>query len=101
MADSNAGGLATKQQRRYSTSSSLGRFGGVDGKDTSYVSETESIRSILVRTGVYQGDNFDATANGTLAHKDMIVDKSLMRPNHVSDNVYEAVKLVYELENYS
>lgn len=96
-----------KQQRRYSTSSLGGQLGVSDKSEnggSSYVSETESIRSILVRTGVFRGETNETSGTSdtqSLAHKDMIVDKSLMKPNYVSDNVFEAVKLVYQIENFS
>ena len=97
-----------KQQRRYSTSSIGGQIGVNSDKSengaSSYVSETESIRSILVRTGVFRGETNETSGTSdtqSLAHKDMIVDKSLMKPNYVSDNVFEAVKLVYQIENFS
>lgn len=113
-----------QQQRCYSStassSSSMGNYIGSNPM-SSYTSETESIRSILVRTGVSRSDepakNADSAANNSnaaaaqeksrdqeslsLAHKDMIVDPSLMKPNYVSDNVFEAVKLVYKIENFS
>lgn len=66
--------------------------------------DTESISSILVRTGVFQGDINDLNnfnVDSVLAHKDMIIDPALIKPNYISDNVYEAVKLVYQLESFN
>ena len=104
---------AVSQQRRYSTSSSGNGNNSstsehhhhyMDSRDVvaSHVSDAESIRSILVRTGVFRGPA-DSTpaADSSLAHKDMLIDQSLMKPSYISDNVFEAVKLVYELENFS
>lgn len=102
---------AVSQQRRYSTSSS-GKTNTndhhhhhyMDTKDVvaSHISDAESIRSILVRTGVFRGaaDSTPA-ADASLAHKDMLIDHSLMKPSYISDNVFEAVKLVYEIEKFS
>lgn len=124
--DVESGGL--KQQRRAHSTSSGGRH-YMDAKDvlsssSSFSSSSaqpgaaESIRSILVRTGVFRGaqktsndtsspqqqqqqhDNSNGLDYLSLAHKDLVVDPSLMRPNYVSDNVFEAVKLVYELEKF-
>lgn len=68
-----------------------------------YVSRAESINSILVQTGVYQGDgnDLDTMISRDLAHRDTRIDEKLVKPNYVSKNVYEAVKLVFELENYN
>jgi hypothetical protein len=68
--------------------------------NASYVSDTESIASILVRTGVFRGDTYNPNIDMNLAHKDMIVDLSLMKPNFIVDNVFDAVKLVYQIEKY-
>ena len=64
-------------------------------KTNRYVSTAESISSILVQTGVYQGE--DVSKN--LAHKDTFLDQKLVKPKFIANNVYEAVKLVFKLEN--
>ena len=66
------------------------------------VSTAESINSILVRTGVYQGDKIDigSLVSRNLAHKDTLIDPSLVKPNFITNNVYDAVKLVFKKENY-
>lgn len=72
-------------------------------KESSFVSESESITSILVRTGVFQGDLNDLNDHNVdlaLAHKDMIVDPSLIKPRFICENVYEAVKSVFKLEDF-
>jgi ribonucleotide monophosphatase NagD (HAD superfamily) len=73
----------------------------LDKKNT-YVSSAESMSSILVQTGVYRGekDEKSISANSNLAHKDIVLDDKFVKPNHVVDNVHEAVKLVFKLENY-
>lgn len=62
-----------------------------------------SIKSILVRTGVYQADEnqpFNMDGNELkLAHKDTLVDNSLVKPHFIANDVYDAVQLVFELEN--
>ena len=70
-----------------------------------FKSEAKSLQSILVRTGVFLGDqsDLDAGCNPNLknyAHKDMILDNSLRKPNYLCENVYEAVKLIFEKENF-
>jgi HAD superfamily hydrolase (TIGR01456 family) len=68
-------------------------------------SEAHSIKSILVRTGVYQADEeqpFSIDGNELkLAHKDTLVDNSLVKPHFIANDVYDAVQLVFELENLS
>jgi len=78
------------------------KFSHLD-KNVFFSSKAESISSILVRTGVFQGDINDIHAKNSqlvLAHKDMMVDTSLIKPNYVLDDVYEAIKLIMEIENY-
>ena len=69
----------------------------------SFVSDAESIQSILVCTGVYQGSQNEVDAHHNslnYAHKDMVVDNALRRPSFISSDVYEAVKLVYKIEKF-
>jgi hypothetical protein len=71
--------------------------------NNTFESEAESIKSILVRTGVFQGNelNIENDTDGlTYSHKDMVFDKSLRKPHHIVNNVYDAVKLIFENENY-
>ena len=73
--------------------------------DNSFRSEAETIKSILVKTGVFQGDHetLDKESKDELvySHKDMIIDNSLRKPDYLCDNVHEAVKLIFEKENFS
>lgn len=74
-----------------------------DLDEENFNSEAESITSILVRTGVFQGDVNDLNNHSvdmSLAHKDMIVDLGLIKPRLVKDNVLEAVKSVFQMENF-
>jgi ribonucleotide monophosphatase NagD (HAD superfamily) len=69
---------------------------------TEFSSEAESINSILVCTGVYQGDKNDfKTQNLMYSHKDAKIDNKLREPNYICDDVYEAVKMVYEIEKFN
>jgi hypothetical protein len=74
----------------------------IDGASQT-VSEAHSIKSILVRTGVYQADeNQPFNIDGDelkLAHKDTLVENSLVKPHFIANDVYDAVQLVFELEN--
>lgn len=70
----------------------------------SFSSSAEKIKSILVKTGVFQGDqsNLKQIVNDDLvySHKDMIVDASLRMPDFLCENVHDAVKLIFEQENF-
>ncbi len=73
--------------------------------DSSFSSHAERIQSILVKTGVFQGDaaSLDQLADDDLvySHKDMIIDNSLRKPDFLCENVHEAVKLIFEKENFT
>ena len=71
-------------------------------KSVFFSSKAEAIYSILVRTGVFQGDIKEIENHNSqlvLAHKDMIVEPSLIKPSYVLDDVFEAVKLIFSQEN--
>ena len=93
----------TMQNRSYLTSAYEQKFSRLDTSAFSFKSsKIESITSILVRTGVFQGNINDIDSQCSqllLAHKDMIVDPTLIKPHFVSNDVYDAVKLIFELEN--
>ncbi|BFZ08341.1 hypothetical protein BsWGS_11380 [Bradybaena similaris] len=61
--------------------------------------------SILVCTGVFKTTtDFVGFAGNRLSshnHRDFVIDPSLTTPNHVVPNVLEAVKLVFEKEEFS
>lgn len=72
--------------------------------DSSFRSEAEFIKSVLVKTGVFQGDEVTLESykdDLVYTHKDMIIDESLRKPDYLCNNVHEAVKLIFEKENYS
>jgi hypothetical protein len=78
------------------------KFSHLD-KSVFFSSKADSINSILVRTGVFQGDLNDTQAHNSqlvLAHKDMTIDVNLIRPKFVLEDVHEAVKLIFSLENH-
>lgn len=60
----------------------------------------ESIQSILVCTGVYNQEAYDETTSVNHGHRDMIIDPELKKPKHTVEHVLDAVKLVYELEQF-
>ncbi len=71
--------------------------------DSKFRSEAESIESVLVKTGVFQGCEKtleEVTDDLVYFHKDMIIDASLRKPDYLSDNVADAVKLIYEKEKF-
>ncbi|CAF0844390.1 unnamed protein product [Brachionus calyciflorus] len=72
----------------------------IEESSEEFLSQAESITSILVRTGVFQGDINDHNVNMALAHKDMILDASLIKPHIISDDCLQAVKTVFEIENF-
>ncbi|GFO06312.1 cat eye syndrome critical region protein 5 [Plakobranchus ocellatus] len=68
-------------------------------EDTSGVEKAHTCESILVCTGV-----FKETTNirvSTHNHRDFVIDPSLTTPTHLVSDVYEAVKKVFQKENYS
>jgi ribonucleotide monophosphatase NagD (HAD superfamily) len=71
-------------------------------KDYKFVSSAESISSILVQTGVFRGEltDIESAYSKNLAHKDTLVDRQLVKPTHITKDVLDAVKLVFERENY-
>jgi hypothetical protein len=80
------------------------------GLDTSSFSfDADQIKSILVSTGVTQSGTDSETGrimmlqNNTdldYAHKDLVTDSSKKVPDYIVKNAYDAVKLIFELENY-
>lgn len=71
--------------------------------DSSFKSEATKINSILVKTGVFQGDEktIESQKDDLIyTHKDMLIDKSLRKPDFLVKDVHEAVKLIYERENF-
>ncbi|GAB1609724.1 haloacid dehalogenase-like hydrolase domain-containing 5 [Argonauta hians] len=73
------------------------------GTDESFIITDKSV-SILVCTGVYTTDSDFVTYGGKEIsnhnHRDFVLDSDLKNPNYVTQNVLEAVKLVFEKENY-
>ncbi|RUS84894.1 hypothetical protein EGW08_007363, partial [Elysia chlorotica] len=68
-------------------------------EDTSGVEKAQVCESILVCTGVYKqtSDIRVSTHN----HRDFVIDPSLTTPTHLVSDVYEAVKTVFQKEDYS
>ena len=72
-------------------------------EDSSGVEKAHGCESILVCTGVFNKNNNVVTHSAQMSshnHRDFVIDPSLTRPSHVVPSVFEAVKLVYEKENY-
>ncbi len=72
--------------------------------DNTFKSEAEFMKSVLVKTGVFQGCEKsleDANDDLFYFHKDMIIDSNLRRPDYLCENVAEAVRLIYETEKFS
>jgi hypothetical protein len=70
--------------------------------NTKFETQAEAISSILVKTGVFQGDLVSPGAGNVmnLAHKDTVIDSTLTRPKHITQDVFEAVKLVFQMEKF-
>ena len=60
----------------------------------------ESIQSILVCTGVYNQEAYDESLSINHGHRDMIIDAELKKPKYTVEHVLDAVKLVYDIEQY-
>ena len=73
-----------------------------DDENPAHSSTVESIVSVLVKTGVFQTSHMDESSpiSQSLAHRDTLVDPVLRKPHFVCDDVYDAVKLIFELERF-
>ena len=60
----------------------------------------ENILSILVCTGVYNQEAYDESTSINHGHRDMIIDPELKKPKYTVEHVLDAVKLVFDLEQY-
>ena len=60
----------------------------------------ENIQSILVCTGVYNQEAYDETKSLNHGHRDMIIDPELKKPKYTVEHVLDAVKLVYDIEQF-
>ncbi|CAG5119805.1 unnamed protein product, partial [Candidula unifasciata] len=74
-------------------------------EDTSGVEKAHSCESILVCTGVFNTNTGFVTVSSNKLfshnHRDFVIDPTLTTPSHVVPNVLEAVKLVFEKEEFS
>lgn len=74
-------------------------------EDTSGIEKASSCESILVCTGVFNTATdfvtFASNRMSTHNHRDFVIDPTLTTPGHVVPDVLEAVKLVFEKEEYS
>ena len=65
---------------------------------------SECCESILVCTGVYHSSNdyvsYGQTRVSNHNHRDFVLDPYLTEPKYISQNVLDAVKLVFQKENY-
>ena len=60
----------------------------------------ESLQSILVCTGVYNRETYDETSDRNHAPRDVIVDPELKLPKHTCEHVLDAVKLIFQIEQF-
>lgn len=60
----------------------------------------ESLTSILVCTGVYNRETYDEASSKNYAHRDMIINPELKIPSYTCEHVLDAVKLVFDIEQY-
>lgn len=60
----------------------------------------ENIQSILVCTGVYNQEAYDESIGINHGHRDMIIDPELKKPKYTVEHVLDAVKLVFDIEQY-
>jgi hypothetical protein len=60
----------------------------------------ESLESILVCTGVYNRETYDEASEKNYAHRDMITDSELKIPKHICEHVLDAVKLIFDIEQF-
>ena len=63
----------------------------------SIMTEAKSISSILVRTGVYQGES---NSHLVYSHKDAKIESKQKIPDYICDDVFRAVEMVFEIEKF-
>ena len=68
--------------------------------DTEQSYSAESIQSILVCTGVYNQEAYDETGSIDHGHRDMMIDPELKKPKYTVEHVLDAVKVIFEIEQY-
>ncbi|CAF4142078.1 unnamed protein product [Rotaria socialis] len=68
--------------------------------DAEHYYSAENIQSILVCTGVYNQEAYDETSSINHGHRDMIIDPELKKPKYTVEHVLDAVKLVYDIEQF-
>lgn len=68
--------------------------------DAEHYYSAENIQSILVCTGVYNQEVYDESSSINHGHRDMIIDPELKKPKHTVEHVLDAVKLVFDLEQF-
>ncbi len=68
--------------------------------DAEHYYSAENIQSILVCTGVYNQEAYDETSLINHGHRDMIIDPELKKPKYTVEHVLDAVKLVYDIEQF-
>ncbi|CAF4534381.1 unnamed protein product [Rotaria socialis] len=60
----------------------------------------ESLESILVCTGVFNRETYDETLGKNHGHRDMFIDAELRKPKHTCEHVLDAVKLIFDIEQF-
>jgi hypothetical protein len=68
--------------------------------DAEHYYSAENIQSILVCTGVYNQEAYDETTGINHGHRDMIIDPELKKPKYTVEHVLDAVKLVFDVEQF-
>jgi hypothetical protein len=68
--------------------------------DAEHYYSAENIQSILVCTGVYNQEVYDETSSINHGHRDMIIDPELKKPKYTVEHVLDAVKLIYDIEQF-
>jgi hypothetical protein len=70
----------------------------VDNAENYY--SAESLESVLVCTGVYNRETYEEISNKNHGHRDMISDAKLKKAKHVCEHVLDAVKLIFDKEQF-
>lgn len=60
----------------------------------------ETLESILVCTGIYNRETYDETLVRNHGHRDMIIDSELRKPKYTCEHVLDAVKLIFDIEQF-
>jgi hypothetical protein len=70
----------------------------VDNAEDYY--SAESLTSILMCISVYNRETYDEASGKNYAHRDMVINPEFKIPSYTCEHVLDALKLVFDIEQY-